>query len=186
MTNFSFLEGASHPGEMMVQAKALGLAAVGIADRNTLAGMVRALMGAEDFDIRLVVGVRLGFLDGTELIVFPRDRAAYGRLCRLLTLGKSEILDDAPPPPAPPPIPISALSNRRRGRRQARPHHQGRDPPDLRPGRGPRRGPDRPGRRARASPTPPSRPASWPGARPGPTPSIWPLPPCGAATTGRG
>jgi error-prone DNA polymerase len=91
LTNFSFLEGASHPGELMLQAKALGLAAVGVADRNTLAGMVRALMGAEDSDIRLVVGVRLGFLDGTELIVFPRDRAAYGRLCRLLTLGKSEI-----------------------------------------------------------------------------------------------
>ncbi len=91
ITNFSFLEGASHPGEMMMQAKALGLAAVGVADRNTLAGMVRALMGAEDYDIRLVVGVRLGFLDGTELIVFPRDRAAYGRVCRLLTLGKSEI-----------------------------------------------------------------------------------------------
>jgi len=93
MTNFSFLEGASHPGEQMMQAKALGLAAVGVADRNTLAGMVRALMGAEDQDIPLVVGCRLGFLDGTELIVFPRDRAAYGRLCRLLTLGKSEILD---------------------------------------------------------------------------------------------
>ena len=46
MTNFSFLEGASHPGELMVQAKALGLAAVGVADRNTLAGIVRALMAA--------------------------------------------------------------------------------------------------------------------------------------------
>ncbi|CAN5420588.1 error-prone DNA polymerase [soil metagenome] len=97
MTNFSFLEGASHPGEMMFEGKALGLAAVGVADRNTLAGMVRALMGAEDFGIRLVVGCRLGFLDGTELIVFPRDRAAYGRLCRLLTLGKSEILSEAAP-----------------------------------------------------------------------------------------
>jgi error-prone DNA polymerase len=94
MTNFSFLEGASHPGEQMGQAKSMGLSAVGVADRNTLAGMVRALMGAEEFDIPLVVGCRLGFLDGTELIVFPRDRAAYGRLCRLLTLGKSEILDD--------------------------------------------------------------------------------------------
>ena len=91
MTNFSFLEGASHPGELMMQAKALGLAAVGVADRNTLAGMVRALMGAEDVDIPLVVGSRLGFTDGTELIVFPRDRAAYGRLCRLLSLGKSEV-----------------------------------------------------------------------------------------------
>lgn len=94
MTNFSFLEGASHPGEQMIQAKALGLSAVGVADRNTLAGMVRALMGSDDFDVPLVVGCRLGFLDGTELIVFPRDRAAYGRLCRLLTLGKSEILSD--------------------------------------------------------------------------------------------
>ena len=104
ITNFSFLEGASHPGEIMFQAKALGLSAVGVADRNTLAGMVRALMGAEDFDIPLVVGCRLGFLDETELIVFPRDRAAYGRLCRLLTLGKSEILDDAPSPtPSPHP-----------------------------------------------------------------------------------
>ncbi|MDP3803744.1 error-prone DNA polymerase [Brevundimonas sp.] len=90
MTNFSFLEGASHPGEIMTQAKALGLAAVGLADRNTMAGMVRALMGAEAVDIPLVVGSRLGFTDGTELIVFPRDRAAYGRLCRLLSLGKSE------------------------------------------------------------------------------------------------
>ena len=90
MTNFSFLEGASHPGELMHQAKSLGLAAVGVADRNTLAGMVRALMGAEEVDLPLVVGSRLGFTDGTELIVFPRDRAAYGRLCRLLSLGKSE------------------------------------------------------------------------------------------------
>jgi error-prone DNA polymerase len=92
MTNFSFLEGASHPGELMMQAKSLGLAAVGVADRNTLAGMVRALMGGEDVDLPLVVGSRLGFTDGTELIVFPRDRAAYGRLCRLLSLGKSEVV----------------------------------------------------------------------------------------------
>jgi error-prone DNA polymerase len=90
MSNFSFLEGASHPGELMSQAKALGLAAVGVADRNTLAGMVRAAMGAETADLKLIVGSRLAFTDGTELIVFPRDRAAYGRLCRLLSLGKSE------------------------------------------------------------------------------------------------
>ena len=96
MSNFSFLEGASHPAELMLQAKALGLAAVGVADRNTLAGIVRALMGAEQADIRLVIGARLGFTDGTELIVFPRDRAAYGRLCRLLSLGKSEVFS-APP-----------------------------------------------------------------------------------------
>ena len=98
MTNFSFLEGASHPGELMLQAKALGLAAVGVADRNTLAGVVRALMGAEEADIPLLVGSRPGFVDGTELIVFPRDRAAYGRLCRLLSLGKSEVFAGPSPP----------------------------------------------------------------------------------------
>ena len=95
MTNFSFLEGASHPGEMAMQAKAMGLAAIGVADRNTLAGMVRALMGAEKVDIPLVVGSRLTFTDGSELIVFPRDRAAWGRLCRLLSLGKSEAVPQA-------------------------------------------------------------------------------------------
>jgi error-prone DNA polymerase len=95
VTNFSFLEGASHPGEVMHQAKTLGLAAVGVADRNTLAGIVRALMGAEQVDIPLIIGARLGFTDGTDLMVFPRDRAAYGRLCRLLTLGKSEAVPQA-------------------------------------------------------------------------------------------
>ncbi len=96
LSNFSFLEGASHPGELMLQAKALGLAAVGVADRNTLAGIVRALMGAEKADIRLIIGARLGFTDGTDLIVFPRDRAAWGRLCRLLSLGKSEVFSSPP------------------------------------------------------------------------------------------
>jgi error-prone DNA polymerase len=90
MTNFSFLEGASHPREIVHQAKALGIAAIGVADRNTLAGMVRALMEAEAVDLQLIIGARLVFTDGTALIVFPRDRAAYGRLCRLLSLGKSE------------------------------------------------------------------------------------------------
>lgn len=94
-SNFSFLEGASHPGELVEQAKALGLAAIGVADVNTLAGVVRALMAAETHALRLVVGCRLVFVDGTELIVFPRDRAAYGRLCRLLSLGKSEIVSPA-------------------------------------------------------------------------------------------
>ena len=94
-TNFSFLEGASHPGEMVRQARALGLAAIGVADRNTLAGVVRAHIAAKETGLRLLVGCRLVFTDGTELIVFPRDRAAYGRLCRLLSMGKSEVVEDA-------------------------------------------------------------------------------------------
>ena len=86
-TNFSFLRGASHPDEMAAEAKALGLSALGIADRNTLAGIVRAHAGAKRVGLRLVVGARLALQCGLELIVYPQNRAAYGRLSRLLTLG---------------------------------------------------------------------------------------------------
>jgi error-prone DNA polymerase len=92
ISNFSFLEGGSHPGEMVAQAAHLGLEAIGVADRNTLAGVVRAHKEAKRMGVRLLIGSRLVFTDGTQLIVYPRDRAAYGRLCRLLSLGKSEVL----------------------------------------------------------------------------------------------
>ncbi len=90
-TNFSFLEGGSHAAELVEKAKALGLSAIGVADRNTLAGVVRAHAAAKREGLSLVIGCRLVFTDGTELIVYPRDRAAYGRLCRLLSIGKSTI-----------------------------------------------------------------------------------------------
>jgi error-prone DNA polymerase len=93
LSNFSFLEGASHAQELVAQAKALGLAAIGVADRNTLAGIVRAHAEAKKQGLQLLVGCRLSFLGGAELIVYPRDRAAYGRLCRLLSIGKSAITD---------------------------------------------------------------------------------------------
>src|SRR5271166_335450 len=93
MTNFSFLRGASHPEEMVARAAELGLAGVGIADRNTLAGVVRAHVFARENraameGIRVVPGARLAFDDGTpDLLAYPQDRAAYGRLCRILTAG---------------------------------------------------------------------------------------------------
>ena len=93
MTNFSFLRGASHPEEMVKRAAELGLAGIGIADRNTLAGVVRAhvfsrenagTMGAT----RVVPGARLAFDDGApDVLAYPKNRAAYGRLCRILTAG---------------------------------------------------------------------------------------------------
>ncbi len=92
-TNFSFLRGASHPEEFVARAIELGLAGVGIADRNSLAGVVRAHLflrnnKAEARGLRFVPGVRLVFRDGTpDILAYPRDRAAHGRLCRLLTLG---------------------------------------------------------------------------------------------------
>src|SRR5262249_45649985 len=87
-SNFSFLRGASHPDELVVTAAALGLAAVAITDRNSFAGIVRAHHAAKTVGLRLVIGSRLALRDGTRLRPFPEDRAAYGRLCRLLTLGK--------------------------------------------------------------------------------------------------
>ena len=90
-TNFSFLEGASHPHELVVRAAELGLSAIAITDRNSLAGIVRAHLAARELDVKLIVGCRLTFMDGSpDLLCYPKDRAAYGRLCRLLTVGKSD------------------------------------------------------------------------------------------------
>ena len=99
LTNYSFLEGGSHPAELVAEAKCLGLAALGVADRNSLAGVVRAHVAAKEHGLRLRVGCRLAFVEGGELIVYPRDRAAYGRLCRLLSLGKSGVDDQGTPSP---------------------------------------------------------------------------------------
>ena len=92
-TNFSFLRGASHPEEMAATALALGHCGLGVSDRNSLAGVVRAFSylrahreSAGEF--RLAIGARLVFRDGTpDILCYPKDRAAYGRLCRLLTRG---------------------------------------------------------------------------------------------------
>jgi error-prone DNA polymerase len=86
-TNFSFLRGASHPREMVETADELGCFAIGIADRNSFAGVVRAYDEAKNRNIKLVVGTRLVTIDGFEVLAYPIDRTAYGRLCRLLTAG---------------------------------------------------------------------------------------------------
>ncbi|WP_264996590.1 PHP domain-containing protein, partial [Komagataeibacter intermedius] len=88
---FSFLRGASSPIELFEQAKALGIEALGICDRNSLAGMVQAHVAAKETGIRLVVGCRLDLADFAPVLVYPTDRAAYGRLCRLLSLGKARV-----------------------------------------------------------------------------------------------
>ncbi|WP_336489121.1 error-prone DNA polymerase [Methylobacterium nigriterrae] len=130
-TNFSFLRGASHPRDMVLTALLLGQTGIGIADRNTVSGVVRAHSALRELraegapppgTIRegsgpgevariphpatagdpaarealrrraeaftLVVGARLVFADGTpDIVAYPTDRAGWGRLCRLLTLG---------------------------------------------------------------------------------------------------
>jgi error-prone DNA polymerase len=83
------VRGASSPLELFQQAKLLGLPALAITDRNSLAGIVRAHEAAKETGVRLVVGCRLDLTDGTSLLVYPTDRAAYARLCRLLSIGKT-------------------------------------------------------------------------------------------------
>jgi error-prone DNA polymerase len=87
-SNFSFLRGASHPEELVARAAELGLAAVAITDRNSLAGVVRAHIAAKAAGVRLLVGARLDFTGGPSALCLPTDRAAYGRLSQLLTRGK--------------------------------------------------------------------------------------------------
>ena len=86
-TSFSFLRGGSHPQELVARADELELTAIGIADHNSFAGVVRAYDEAKKRKIKLLVGTRLVTTDGFEVLTYPIDRAAYGRLCRLITAG---------------------------------------------------------------------------------------------------
>jgi hypothetical protein len=88
-SHFSFLRGASSAEELFATASLLGIPALGITDRNSLAGIVRAHEAAKVTGVRLIVGCRLDLTDFPSLLVYPTDRAGYGRLCRLLTLGKA-------------------------------------------------------------------------------------------------
>src|SRR6266849_7731031 len=87
-SHFSFLRGASSCEELFEQAAKLGIEALAIVDRNSLAGIVRAHEAARTTGVRLIVGCRLDLADGPSVLVYPTDRAAYARLCRLLSLGK--------------------------------------------------------------------------------------------------
>jgi len=87
-SHFSFLRGASSCDELFVQAAALGIEALAIVDRNSVAGIVRAHEAAKATGLRLIVGCRLDLADGMSVLVYPTDRLAYARLCRLLSLGK--------------------------------------------------------------------------------------------------
>ncbi|TCM15058.1 DNA-directed DNA polymerase III PolC [Novosphingobium sp. PhB165] len=87
-THFSFLRGASSPEELFSAASLLALPALGITDRNTLGGAVRAWDGQKVTGVRSIVGCRLDLVCGTSLLVYPSDRDAYSRLCRLLSIGK--------------------------------------------------------------------------------------------------
>ena len=87
-SHFSFLRGVSSCEELFNEAARLGIEALAITDRASLAGIVRAYEAAKITGVRAIIGCRLDLRDGTTVLVYPTDRAAYARLCRLLTLGK--------------------------------------------------------------------------------------------------
>jgi len=102
-SNFSFLRGSSSAKELVRRAAELGLAGIGIADRNTVAGVVRVRTALKDLkeeeleefgsvktNLKIAVGSRLAFADGTpDILVYPQNRAAWSQLTQLLTVGKS-------------------------------------------------------------------------------------------------
>ena len=88
LTHFSFLRGVSSAEEMFSAAALLGYPALGIVDRNTVGGLVKALRAADETGVRLITGCRLDLMDGTGLLVWPEDRSGWSRLTRMLTAGK--------------------------------------------------------------------------------------------------
>ncbi|HAP06521.1 MAG TPA: error-prone DNA polymerase [Planctomycetaceae bacterium] len=87
-SNYSFLEGASHADELFAQARQLGYSALAIADRNSLAGIVRAHVAARESGVRLIVGAEIVPEDGPTMVLLPTSRAGYGRLSSLITVGR--------------------------------------------------------------------------------------------------
>ena len=92
---FSFLRGASEATDLVLTALAQGHHALGIADHNTLAGVVRMHSEASTAQLRPVIGCRIAVAEGVEFLAYPQDRAAYGRLSTLLSAGKMQTLDGA-------------------------------------------------------------------------------------------
>jgi len=85
---FSFLRGASLPADLVLTAWKLGYDAIGIADANSMAGVVRAHTTARKLKLRPVIGCRIETVEGLVFLAYPTDRAAYGRLCRLISAGR--------------------------------------------------------------------------------------------------
>src|SRR3954464_8433477 len=90
-THFSFLRGVSSAEALFTAAWMLGYEALGIADRNTVGGLVKALRAEREIGVRLVAGCRLDLMDGSALLAWPEDRAAWSRRTRLLSTGKGRV-----------------------------------------------------------------------------------------------
>ena len=87
-SNFSFLEGASHPEELVETAHRLGLPALALTDRDGVYGLVRAHLKARELGLHLIAGAQLTLSDGSLLPLLVQNRAGYANLCRLITVGR--------------------------------------------------------------------------------------------------
>ena len=93
MSCFSFLRGASDAVDLVLKARALGYDAIGIADANTMAGVVRVHTEAATLKLKPCIGCRIETVEGLAFLAYPKNRAAYGRLCRLISAGRMRTLD---------------------------------------------------------------------------------------------
>jgi len=87
-SNFSFLEGASHPDELVEQAQRLGLSTLALTDRDGVYGIVRAHVKAREAGLHLIVGSQVTVNDGSVIVLLAQDKTGYTNLCRLLTSGR--------------------------------------------------------------------------------------------------
>jgi error-prone DNA polymerase len=87
-SNFTFLEGASHPDELVQQAESLGYQGLALTDRETVAGVVRGFTPAKELNFKYIVGTEICPTDAPPIVLWPTDRAAYGRMCRLISRGR--------------------------------------------------------------------------------------------------
>ncbi len=88
LSNFSFLRGASHAEELVGQAKVLGYTALAITDECSFAGIVRAHVAAKRAGVKLLIGTEMVLRDGMKLILLAQNRAGYGNLCAIISLGR--------------------------------------------------------------------------------------------------
>jgi error-prone DNA polymerase len=91
---FSFLRGASEPVDLVETAWELGYDALGIADANSMAGVVRIHVEASKLLIKPVIGCRIETVEGLAFLAYPKNRDAYARLCRLISAGRTRTLQN--------------------------------------------------------------------------------------------
>src|SRR6266404_4288701 len=88
-SNFSFLEGASHPDELVEEAHRLSLPSLAITDRDGVYGIVRAHVKAQELGLQLIIGSQVTIDDGSMILLLAQNRSGYANLCQLLTAGRS-------------------------------------------------------------------------------------------------